>query len=781
MTVQGLLGPLLGLITGCYVLGLFVPLYYRESDDNKKIRADATKNDPSKPMFWAINASLAFSIVGSLLAFVLAGAVSFSSGDPPEPLPLISLAFPHSPIRNLVLAVQIDRLSAFFALIVSGFSALVAVYSFDALKAPHFQAHQHWIAAAFNAFVWSTLLVLFAADCLSLLVGLELMSLAFAYLALYKHLRFESEEAVESEPHERHNARLAPQVYLMASHTSTAFLLVAITILGLHAGALDFVTLKSEAVDLDTLTASAVFLLTLAGLGIRVGLVPAHVWVPLVHPNSPTPTHALSLGIAIKVGVYLMFRFFLEFTVPQPWWGYTLLLLAGVTALVNVWYAIASHDLKTALAYHSIENIGIMAAGLGLGLIFLAPGGPDVPWIAGLALAASLYHVLNHALFKGLLSMATGSIENLTGGNGVEFARLGGLIKRYRASSAAFIIGALAISGFPPLNGFISEWLTLQALFEGLGVGSSAVIAVIVCALILLALSFALTAFCFYKMVGLAFLGKPRLSTIERKRDGWKNLKAENRKADHWWQGDSPPAMLAVMGFMALLCLLLGLLPGMILPWLATIINDLGVPAALPYDSATWSGLMSVRLLTIAPLELFPIIAVTALLALAGWHFVSRGPRRQAPQAAAPWNCGTRFNPSTMQYTGAALSELVRRLQRGDSAPAPESLKRQVRPSGGAKAPAAEDEDEKERSEQVILDEWMLMSDSEGNRQQVHEVFRAVYNRVARWLYGGSERFGNAVQNGDIRAYLGYILAAQIGIMLLFLVLYWIEGAGPHG
>ena len=408
-------------------------------------------------------------------------------------------------------------------------------------------------------------------DLLSMLITLELMTLAFGFLTLYKHTYYHFDDPA-SRPDWYHqpdvasikDARLAPQIYLIISHTSTVFLLLASLLLAIGAGGVSFDALRLHAAQCSPFLATAVFLFALAGLGIRAGLVPAHFWVSLVHPTSPTTTHAFSLGIAIKVAIYLMYRFFFQFLPPQAWWGYLLLAIAVITALVNVWYAIASHDLKKALAYHSIENIGIIGVGIGVALIY-APRNDDLgQWIVGLALAASLYHLLNHAIFKGLLYLCTGAIDDRTG-QVVDIEHLGGLIRLWPWTSGAFLVGAVAIAGFPPLNGFISEWLTIQALLQGVmpiraqgislggdltgGVTSAL-------GLTLLVASFALTAFCFLKIAGLALLGAHRATpqTIET------------------WKTHSPTdvgaPMRSMMLVMALLCLIIGILPGLAMPLL---------------------------------------------------------------------------------------------------------------------------------------------------------------------------------------------------------------------
>jgi formate hydrogenlyase subunit 3/multisubunit Na+/H+ antiporter MnhD subunit len=842
---------LLWLALVLYGLGTVVPLFRKPPEGGSKNQASTLQAGAEErpPLYWSVRAALWLALAASLIVFVVAGAVSAGLVGK---LSLFDVTVsPPAPLEGSVtvhLALALDRVGAFFALIISGFSALVAVYSCGALRNEDFEKHQRMIAAAFNAFVFSTLWVVLAADVLSMLIALELMSLSFGCLALYKHLWFASraesdqEGSAEHRLNKRQNAWLAPQVYLMASHVSTVFLLAAISLLVLHAKDTGFTQITTYPYKLDPWTASLVFLFALAGLGIRVGLTPAHVWVPLVHPSSPTPTHALSLGIAIKVGIYLMLRFFFQFTEPQPWWGGLLLMVAGVTALVNVWYAIASHDLKEALAYHSVENIGIIIAGLGIALIFV-PGGA-APWIAALAMVASLYHLLNHAVFKGLLYMATGSIIQLTRGESA-LDRLGGLLRRYRWTSAAFLVGAVAISGLPPLNGFVSEWMMLQAMFQGLFQHRPAVIAVLMIALILFVGSFALTAFCFFKMVGLVLLGNPR-SKVEKWKEGSTNSqrtmplpklmsalialirsfvqrvicffrtvglvllglprskvkKSDKRKKK---STDSPSTMLAPMGLMAALCLMLGLLPGMVTPWLLGTVNCLLLPngreAATTGACGTneslsiagdWSGLLlSVSTKVSADgksetegqsartppapagaeseqkktpaggLPMLPAVVFGGVLALIGWRLA--GPKPSEPVGA--WNCGGPLDLDRMQYSPASLSELVR-----DIGP--------WKTSGPPKRGDTDEErgqpTEKDRTDRIILPDWYPMSRGEQNEQWVHEVFRATYNWFSTWIYDGSARFGSWLQDGDIRSYVRYVLFTQVAILLLFLIWFWL-------
>lgn len=685
------------------------------------------------PVFWpkrapAVYTSLALALLGSLFGLITFGGFWLGAASPQKAIIWSSgwpVALLSSNLPPLQWEIYIDNLAAFFGFLITAFSALVAIYSFSALQAPHYRGQRHWIASAFNLFIWSTLVVVIANDVFLLLIGLEIMTLAFAYLALFKHfLSLEKPGHLTEEG--RRNARLAPQVYLIISHTSTAFILIALLLLAVYAGGrLSFDDLRRAADQLNPAVASLAFLLALAGLGIRAGLTPAHFWVPLVHPSSPTTTHALSLGIAIKVAIYLMLRFFFEFLEPQMWWGYLVLLVAVITAFVNVWYAIASHDLKTALAYHSIENIGIITVGIGLALIFTSFKEATLRWIAVLALVASLYHLLNHAVFKGLLYLATGAIDNLTH-QVVEFHKLGGLIKRYPHTSAFFLVGAISIAGFPPFNGFVSEWLTLQALLKGAGeVKNELRVLIILTSLILLAASFALTVFCFYKITGLTLLGEPRSSPEE------------------WETGEAPAPMRLVMAIMALLCLGLGLFPGQVAPRLLPMIRGLGFEEVV-LARPSWVNLQfeTPRGIHLASPAIALMLVLVLLLFLVP-ILINRAGETRRP--AAPWNCGTPYTPLAMQYTGAASSELIRRLLN------------YLSPRLAENAPD-------------YLPARLWLSASQVHPQVVIELFRAGYNRGVDLLLRGSTWLGRAIQQEDIRQPLTYIFWTNILVLVLFLL-----------
>lgn len=666
--------------------------------------------------------SMWLSLAGSITAAMASSRAWWFSPD--QPL-TISLNLWHGmgdglvSIPPLLISFHLDRLSSFFTLLISCFSALVIIYSFSALKAVHYQRYRRQIVSAYSLFLWATIMTVVAYDVFSLLLMLEIATLAFAYLALYKHIFYQDGEQASSTNEEQHkNAQIAPQVYLAISHTSTAFLLIALIILALKANDINFTAIMENRLPASK-TSTVVFLLALAGLGIRAGLTPGHIWVSLVHPSSPTTTHAFSLGIGIKVAIYLMYRFFFQFLEPQMWWGCLFLLVAAVTALINVWYAIYSHDLKTALAYHSVENIGIICVGIGVAMIFYASRAD----IAVLGLVASLYHLLNHAVFKGLLYLSTGAIDNLTHQT-VEFDRLGGLVKVYPFTSAMFIVGALSISGFPPFNGFISEWLTLQSLFKGLADTNSfsySRLIAILSALSLLAASFALTVFCFYKMVGVSFLGLPRSPEYERKQ---------------WESNDVSLIMKFVMGIMAIFSLVLGISSRIVIPWLGLTIESLGIfHLGIPPPA----GYLTFTL---------PLTSLLILALLFGVILIFFNLRRPVKRPEAAWNCGAPLtSSSSIQFTSSSSSFLLRtQFIRGKS----------------------------DKRSQVFADylpAWLTLSSSKTFPQRIPEIFRVGYNIIIHVILSYSEWFGKTVQNRDNRRYLWYIFFANLIVLITFILI----------
>ncbi|HEX5420311.1 MAG TPA: proton-conducting transporter membrane subunit, partial [Gammaproteobacteria bacterium] len=366
-------------------------------------------------------------------------------------------------------------------------------------------------------------------------------------------------------------------------------------------------------------------------------LVPLHVWLPLAHPAAPSHVSALMSGVMTKVAVYAFVRIAFDLLGPPAGWqSMTVLAIGGVTAALGVLYALMQHDLKRLLAYHTVENIGIIFIGLGLALGFEADGAHAA---AALALTAALFHVFNHSLFKSLLFFGAGAVQSATGERDMD--RLGGLIKCMPYTSFAFLVGSAAISALPPLNGFASEWLTFQAVLESPDLPQWGLKLLVPAVGALLALSAALAAACFVKAYGISFLGRPRSSAARAARE-----------TDRF--------SLAAMFVLAALCAAAGLVPGAVIHGLAPVTlslvaDRLPAPAGLPWLSVVpiAAGRSAYNALLV-----FGFIAVTASLAAVAIHrFASRALRR-----APAWDCGYPDPRPVTQYTAASFAQPLRRV-----------------------------------------------------------------------------------------------------------------------
>jgi hydrogenase-4 component B len=514
------------------------------------------------------------------------------------------------------LTFAVDRLSAWFLIVLSVLAIPVAVFSIGYTAYPHFRRRSAFIGVTFNLLLGAVELVFVAGDAITFLFGWELMTLTTA--------------ALVATEHEARANRRAAFLYLVMSHVGTGCLIAGFLTLAAASGSLSFPTLLSGQVISGPLR-DVVFVLFLVGFGVKAGIIPLHVWLPEAHPMAPTNISALMSGVLIKTGVYGIVRICaFGLGVPSLSWGVIVIVIGGVSAVLGVLYALMQHDLKRLLAYHSIENIGIILLGLGAGMVALAFGRGDV---AALGVAASLYHVLNHAAFKGLLFLGAGGVVMATGTRQIE--RFGGLLHRMPWTAGLFLVGAMAISGLPPLNGFASEWLTFQAFLFGFrGSGEPLIHFMFPVGGALLALTTALAAACFVKAFGITFLALPRSQAAAEARE-------------------SPVVMLAPQAVLAVLCVALGLFPGTVLRALD------GVMASLPGlelrpDMARGTVGMASGAETydhVVPV-LFGLALLAALVA-AGALTARRG---AAIRRVPTWGCGGELNAQT-EYTATAFSK----------------------------------------------------------------------------------------------------------------------------
>jgi len=517
---------------------------------------------------------------------------------------------------------RLDVLSGFFFSVVGLLVLAVSFYAPGYLQDYTHAKIRELAALGFftGLFILGMLLVLLADDAFVFMIAWELMSVSSYFLVAYQH---------------QHAAnRRAAFLYLLMAHVGGLAILLGFGVIAGFGNGFTFEAMR--AANLSVTWASIAFALVFFGFGMKAGMVPVHAWLPEAHPVAPSHISALMSGVMLKVAIYGFIRFTFDLLGNIQWqWGLTVLVIGAASTLLGVLYALMQHDLKRLLAYHSVENIGIILMGIGLSMIFISAGRPE---LGALGLIAALYHSLNHALFKGLLFLGAGAVLHATHEH--DLNNMGGLIKRLPQTAMFFLIGCLAISGLPPLNGFVSEWLTFQAALQAPSLDSGVLRSLIPIAAALLALSAALAAACFVKVYGVAFLGTAR-----------------SRKVAHAREVDV--GMRAGMGLLAVLCVVFGIFPSVVIGAIDAIPNML---LGIKPPSATAHGWL--WLTPISP----KIASYSAPLVFAGvalFAFISYVVLRARPvkfRRGYPWDCGFGALNARMQYTATAFSMPIRRI-----------------------------------------------------------------------------------------------------------------------
>ncbi len=594
---------------------------------------------------------------------------------------------------------RLDRLAAFFLVVVNLGGATASLYAIGYGR--HEQAPQR-VLPLFPAFLAAMNLVVLADDAFTFLFAWELMSLTSWGLVMAHH-------------HTEGTGR-AGYVYLVMAGFGTLCLLLALGVLAGADGDYGFTAIRAHL--LSSWQQTLVLVLVLLGAGSKAGIVPLHVWLPLAHPAAPSHVSALMSGVMTKVAVYGLIRIIFYLAGPPAWWWSILVLVVGaVTAVLGVLYALMQHDLKRLLAYHTVENIGIIFIGLGLALVFQANG---MVTGAALALTAALFHVLNHSLFKSLLFFGSGAILVATGARDME--RLGGLIHRMPVTATTFLIGCAAISALPPLNGFVSEWLTFQAILISPNLPHWSLKFVVPAVGAALALSAALAATCFVKAYGISFLGRPRSPEAQAARE-----------VDAF--------SCAAMITLALLCVLAGVLPGFVVDGLSGVVREL-TAGSLP----TQSTLPWLSLIPLSPerssynglILLVFLVCTSTVIALFVRRLASNAVRR-----APAWDCGFPDPSPATQYTAGSFAQPIRRVF---GAAAFRAEERVEMPEPGSLAPA-----------RLHL--------------QLHDlVWEYIFSPIANAVDGAATRL-NTLQFLTIRRYLALVFATLV-ILLIGLALW---------
>jgi hydrogenase-4 component B len=552
------------------------------------------------------------ALVGALAGLGL-GAVCLGTGLAP--------AFTASFLPLTGLALRIDGLSAFFLIVIGLVEAAAAVYGFGYSAAYEGRYSLRMLGAMLNVLPLSMTLQVMADNALTFLMAWEAVSLSAYALVLTEH--------------DRPGTVRAARWYIALTHAGFAALVAMFLLLSAGDLTTSFAAMRSAA--LAPGVRDAAFLLGLFGFGAKAGIVPLHVWLPMAHPVAPSHVSALMSGVVIKMGVYGLLRVTIDLLAGGPaWWGGLVLGLGTVSALLGVLYALMEHDLKRLLAFHSVENIGIIFIGIGAGLMFQSFG---LPTLAALGIVAGLYHTINHACFKGLLFLGAGAVLHATGTRNME--EMGGLIKRMPRTALCFLVGACAISALPPLNGFASEWLVFQALLGGSAIPQPEVALIMPVAVAMLALTSGLAAACFVKAFGITFLAIPR-----------------SPEAAH--AHEAPRSMQVGMAALVLACVGLGLAPALAVRGLGAALSGLErlAPAGveftlgLPLRVPGAVGEMSSPLLALGLLLLLGLVPLGLRLA---------GADRRV-RVGDTWGCGRIGQTARMEYTATAFAEPLRRV-----------------------------------------------------------------------------------------------------------------------
>jgi len=548
---------------------------------------------------------------GALVGLAIAAAALVAIFQPAESL-VLPLGLPDLPFHA-----RLDSLAAFFLLLLGVASTGISLFGCGYFRMDQ-GTSPGLLCLYYHVFLAAMALVMVADDAYFFMVVWETMALASYFLVTSEHLRAES--------------RRAGFLYLLIAHVGAIAILLCFG--ALQAGTGDYTFEHMRRVDPPSGWATAAFLLALFGFGAKAGIVPLHVWLPEAHPAAPSPVSALMSGVMLKTAIYGMLRVTLDLIgFPLWWWGVVALALGLATALFGIVFAAVQSDMKRLLAYSSIENIGLILAGFGLALTFR---GFDMGALAALALTATLYHCLNHACYKSLLFLCTGSVLHATSERSL--GRLGGLIHRMPWVAWCALIGTIAIAGLPPSNGFVSEWLLLQAFLLSPGLPQGYLNMLIPVAAAVVALTAALSGYVMVKFYGVVFLGQPREARL-----------AEAHDAGPWER--------AGLAWLAIACIVLGLSP----------VTVIGLLEPVTYALTGYGiGSLSHGWLFLAPIHperasYSPLLvfAVTGLLIAITWLAVRIFYHGRVRRADA-WDCGFPYQDARMQDTAEGFGQPVR-------------------------------------------------------------------------------------------------------------------------
>jgi len=564
---------------------------------------------------WTKDAARFIFPLSAAASGVLAVSSVLALSAAPETL-VLPLGLPDLPFH-----LRLDSLSAFFLILLGAASIGISLFGTGYFR--HLEDKTlRLLCLEYHLFLAGMALVMLADDAYLFMVAWEVMALSSYFLVTTDH-------AIP-------DIRKAGFLYLLIAHVGAIAILMSFGVMqgGHGIGAYTFDAMRNA--ELTSFWASAAFLLALFGFGAKAGVLPMHVWLPEAHPAAPSPVSALMSGVMLKTAIYGILRVTFDLLGTQLWWWGVLALGLGLaTAVFGVMFAAVQADMKRLLAYSSIENIGLLLAGIGLTLIFHVYGKET---LAALALIATLYHSLNHAMFKSLLFVGTGSILHATGERNM--GRLGGLMRKMPWAAWLVLVGVLAISGLPPLNGFVSEWLLLQAFLLSPGLPNDYINMLVPVAAAVVALAAALAAYVMVKFYGVIFLGQPREASLEHAQDAgtWERIG---------------------MGWLALACVGLGLAPVFVVHQLDRVAQML-LGVQLGNAANNWVFLTPVDIERASYSPLFFLLAVLGVMLLTS--LLVRRLYHGRVRRSAPWDCGFPAQTARMQDTAEGFGQPIRRI-----------------------------------------------------------------------------------------------------------------------
>jgi hydrogenase-4 component B len=584
-----MISPLIPIITGSTLAALAsIPMLLKRSSGGEKLSA-----------IIQIAASL-LGITGALQSLVTGNSERW----------LLFWGLPFGPAEF-----GIDPLTAIFLIPIFLVSACCALYSQGYWPIAENSDTAPRLSLFFSILTASLAGVVIARHAILFLISWEIMAIA-CYLAM----------TVDSRKKE---VREAGILYLVTAHFGTLALFVFFSQIHAITGSWSFP--GAGAIPGSSAIAGAIFIAGLVGFGMKAGIMPLHVWLPSAHANAPSHLSAIMSGVLIKMGIYGIIRMVSIFSSIPFWWGVLILVLGIISGIAGVVFAIGQHDMKRLLAYHSIENIGIILMGIGIALMGVSN---NIPALVMLGMAGALLHTLNHALFKSLLFLGAGAVIHACGTR--EIDRMGGLIKKMPMASAFFLTGAVAICGLPPLNGFVSEWLIYMGFFRGILDSDTLNDPYFALAAPALALIGGLASACFVKVFGIAFLGSPR---------------TEAAAGAH----EPPLSMIVPMGVLAAICIIIGVIPQSIAPLLQVAAVSI---FPLAGGTARISDSISLQMLSAGSAALLLLLAASALIyrsRLSG----------SSVSSAETWGCGYLKPSPRMQYTSSSFAATLTSLFSG--------------------------------------------------------------------------------------------------------------------